>query len=49
MSEELTQNSGSNYSASSIQVLEGLEPFVNAPPCISATSAKKACITWSTR
>ena len=25
MSEELTQNSGSNYSASSIQVLEGLE------------------------
>ena len=46
MSEELIPSSGNNYSASSIQVLEGLEAV---PPCISAILVKRGCTIWCMR
>ena len=40
------QNNANNYSASNIQVLEGLEAVRNVRRCILVTSPKRVFITW---
>ena len=49
MTEEEKINGESNYSASNIQVLEGLELYVSVLPCTSATLVPRDSITWFTR
>ena len=48
MSEEIEKNER-EYSADSIQVLEGLEAVRMRPPCISETLMSKGCTIWFMR